>query len=149
MLCKSLPVCSKFRFCFLELSGIFFSPNIINPRLVESTDAELVGMEDMEDRQGIPADSQLPLNLWQNRCRWVVHRCRSEPNQDETCHPNESGSLLTGRIRSEINGHCFKPSFEGDLLHSKTNSMCYVQWAKDRIENFSVELEIFVRWKFH
>ena len=47
MLCKSLPAWSKFKFCFLELSGIFFFPNIFNPQLVESAEAEL---EDTDGR---------------------------------------------------------------------------------------------------
>ena len=44
MLYKCLLACSKFKFCFLELSGIFFL-NIFNLRLVASTDVELMDME--------------------------------------------------------------------------------------------------------
>lgn len=39
MLCKLLPACSKFKFCFLELSENFLK-NILNMWLVESMDTE-------------------------------------------------------------------------------------------------------------
>ena len=35
----------RFKFCFLELCGIFFFPNIFNLSLVESMDAELADIE--------------------------------------------------------------------------------------------------------
>ena len=40
-----MPAGGKFKFCFLELSGIFFPPNIFDLRLVESTDAEPMDKE--------------------------------------------------------------------------------------------------------
>ena len=40
-----MPAHTKFKFCFLELSGIFFRPNIFYPWLLESVDAELVDTE--------------------------------------------------------------------------------------------------------
>lgn len=39
MLCNQLPVCDKFKFYFLALSGIK-KKYIFDPQLVESTDAE-------------------------------------------------------------------------------------------------------------
>ena len=50
MLCKSLLVLSKFKFCLLELSGVSFS-NIFNPRLVESMDSEPKNMEGFHDNK--------------------------------------------------------------------------------------------------
>ena len=44
MLCKQLLTQSKFKFCFLELSRIFF-PNIFSLWLVESMGAEPMYME--------------------------------------------------------------------------------------------------------
>ena len=43
MLCKQLPGYGKFKYCFLKLSGFF--PNKFNPRLIDSTDMELMDME--------------------------------------------------------------------------------------------------------
>lgn len=36
---------NKFKVCFLELSGICFSQNILDPQLVKSTDAEPIDTE--------------------------------------------------------------------------------------------------------
>ena len=44
MLCKYLLECHKFKFCFLEFSGILFS-NIFNLWLVEYVDAEPMDTE--------------------------------------------------------------------------------------------------------
>ena len=44
MLCKELPKCGKFNFSTLKLSGIFF-PNVLEPHLVESVNAEPEAME--------------------------------------------------------------------------------------------------------
>ena len=44
MLCRQLPVYGKFKFCFLKLSGIYFS-NIFDPSLVESVVAETADRE--------------------------------------------------------------------------------------------------------
>ena len=40
-----MPAGSKFKFCFLKLSGFFFSL-FFNPRLVEYVDAEATGTKD-------------------------------------------------------------------------------------------------------
>lgn len=40
MLCKKLPACGEFKFCFLELSGIFFFFYFFDPELVESANGE-------------------------------------------------------------------------------------------------------------
>ena len=43
MLLKYLPASGKFKFCFLELSRIFF--NVFDPQLVDSMDVESVDTE--------------------------------------------------------------------------------------------------------
>lgn len=55
MLHKDLPKHSKFRFCFLELSGIF--SNVFDPQLVESADAELGDEEKREGVRRVPANT--------------------------------------------------------------------------------------------
>ena len=46
MLDKWLPVYGKFKFSFLEFSGIPIPhPHIFNPQLIQSTDAESTAME--------------------------------------------------------------------------------------------------------
>lgn len=44
MLCQYLPLSGKFKFCFLEIAGIFFSSNF-DLWLVESLDVEPMDME--------------------------------------------------------------------------------------------------------
>ena len=45
-------MCGTFKFCFLELSGIFF-PNISDPQLVESAKVEPAGCISLFDSKGL------------------------------------------------------------------------------------------------
>ena len=63
-----LPASGKFKFCFLELSGFFFSPNIFKPQLVDFSDAESMDTKEqlyMALWQKLPCalDKTIPMNL--------------------------------------------------------------------------------------